>query len=50
VPLIGIPAKRPRARAVIACAAVPGLTANARAITGTAGTIIDHIPARRALV
>jgi hypothetical protein len=32
------------------CAAVPGLTAKAVAITGTAGTIIDHMPASSALV
>ena len=50
VPLIGIPVKRPRASAVITCAAVPGLTSKDFAITGTAGTIIDHMPASSALV
>ena len=49
-PLSGMPAKRPSARAVMVCAAVPGLTAKAVAITGTAGTIIDHMPASSALV
>ena len=50
VPLSGMPAKRPSASAVMICAAVPGLTAKNFAMTGTAGTIIDHMPASNALV
>src|SRR6266542_1084921 len=44
-PLTGIPANRPTAKAVIVCAAVPGLMSKDFASTGSAGTIIDHIPA-----
>ena len=49
-PLMGIPAKRPKAKAVTVCAAVPGDTSKNTASTGIAGTIIDHIPASRVLV
>ena len=49
-PLSGMPAKRPSASAVMICAAVPGLTPKDVASTGTAGTIIDHMPASSALV
>jgi hypothetical protein len=46
---MGSPTNRPKANAVITCAAVPGEMLNDCAKTGMAGTIIDHIPARNAL-
>ena len=49
-PLTGIPTNRPTAKAVIVCAAVPGLMSKDFASTGSAGTIIDHIPASSVLV
>jgi len=49
-PLIGIPANRPKANAVMICAAAPGETSKNMASTGIAGTIIDHMPASKVLV
>jgi hypothetical protein len=48
-PLIGRPTNRPTAKAVTVCAAVPAEILNELAKTGIAGTIIDHIPARKVL-
>jgi hypothetical protein len=47
---MGIPASRPKANAVMICAAAPGETSKKMASTGIAGTIIDHIPASNVLV
>jgi len=43
-PLIGMPTKRPTARTVTNCAAVPGVIAKLVAKTGIVGTTIAHMP------